>query len=59
MDLFSLFSFGGTAPFVATLIIDTTGNRTSPAWYLAGAAVISIVVSLLMAETRGKKLRHD
>ena len=35
--------FGGTAPFMATLLIAATANTLAPAWYLVGAAVISLI----------------
>ncbi len=35
---------GGTTPMVATWLIKETGDTYSPAWYLMGAAVISLTV---------------
>ncbi len=49
--------FGGTAPFVATLLIHTTGSAVAPAWYLTGAAVITLVAMLASPETAGTSLR--
>lgn len=49
--------FGGSAPFVATLLIQTTGSALAPAWYLAGAAAITLVAMLYSAETSGRPLR--
>lgn len=43
--------FGGTAPFVATLLIQQTGSKLAPAFYLIGAAVISLTAVLLAKET--------
>lgn len=43
--------FGGTAPFVATLLIQQTGSKLAPAFYLIGAAVISLTAVLLAEET--------
>ncbi|NKX56891.1 MFS transporter [Arthrobacter mobilis] len=51
--------FGGTAPFVATLLIAATGNDLAPAWYLAAAAVISLVAVALSRETSREPLRHE
>jgi MHS family proline/betaine transporter-like MFS transporter len=34
----SVMLFGGTAPFIATYLIQTTGNPVSPSFYLVGAA---------------------
>lgn len=40
--------FGGTAPLVATWLIQQTGDLTAPAWYLAVVAVISLVATLTL-----------
>lgn len=50
--------FGGTAPFVCTLLISQTGNKLAPAFYLIGAAVISLVAVLLSHETSRRELAH-
>ncbi|MGY5319522.1 MFS transporter [Neomicrococcus lactis] len=50
--------FGGTAPFVATLLIQVTGNNLAPAWYLMGAAAISLIAVALAKETSKDALRH-
>ena len=51
--------FGGTAPFVATLLISRTGNAIAPAWYLVAAASISLVAVLCSRETSQDPLRTD
>lgn len=51
--------FGGTAPFVATLLIGATANNLAPAWYLALAALVSLVAVSLSRETGKGPLRHD
>ena len=43
--------FGGTAPFVATLLIKVTGNSLAPAWYLVVAALVAMGAMLLARET--------
>lgn len=48
--------FGGTAPFVATWLIDVTGSKLAPAWYLAAAAAVAFVAMLAARETAGKPL---
>lgn len=48
--------FGGTAPFVATWLIQATGNKLAPAWYLVAAALIALVAMLASRETAGKPL---
>jgi MHS family proline/betaine transporter-like MFS transporter len=40
----SVAIFGGTAPLVATLLIKITGDNQAPAFYLIGAAVLSLAV---------------
>lgn len=48
--------FGGTAPFVATLLIATSGNVIAPGWYLMAAAVISLIAVACSVETSKKPL---
>ena len=45
----SLAIFGGTAPLVATWLIKETGDLTSPAWYVAAIAVISLIANLTLS----------
>ncbi|MCD6047929.1 MAG: proP 2 [Gammaproteobacteria bacterium] len=35
--------FGGTCPLVVTWLIEATGSKTSPAWYMIFAAVMALV----------------
>jgi MHS family proline/betaine transporter-like MFS transporter len=51
--------FGGTAPFMATLLIAATANNLAPAWYLVGAAVIALIAVALSRETGNEPLRHE
>jgi MHS family proline/betaine transporter-like MFS transporter len=46
--------FGGTAPFVGTMLVSATGLKSSPGFYMAGAAVI---VLLLLVFTRVPETR--
>jgi MHS family proline/betaine transporter-like MFS transporter len=39
--------FGTTAPYVATYMIDRTGNRLAPAWYLVAMACVAMVVAVV------------
>jgi MFS transporter, MHS family, proline/betaine transporter len=49
--------FGGTTPLVATALIQSTGDPTSPAWWIAGAAAITLVTTILwVPETRDRAL---
>lgn len=48
--------FGGTAPYIATWLIDATGNPISPAIYLTVIAVGAFIATTLMPETAGRDL---
>ena len=48
--------FGGTAAFVATLLISVTGSTLAPAWMLMVAASIAFVAVLLSRETSREDL---
>jgi MFS transporter, MHS family, proline/betaine transporter len=39
--------FGGTAPFVATLLVEQTGNPVSPTFYIMTLALVSGVAMLM------------
>ncbi|TWP38855.1 MFS transporter [Leekyejoonella antrihumi] len=43
--------FGGTAPFVATLLIKLTGSKIAPAWYLVAAAIVAVATMAFAKET--------
>ncbi|WP_301320765.1 MFS transporter [Actinokineospora globicatena] len=49
--------FAGTAPYIVTKLVDTTGDQLVPAYYLMGAALIAAVPIHLLPETAGKPLR--
>lgn len=48
--------FGGTAPAILALLVQSTGNNASPGIYLAVASLISIVAVVAVAESAGKPL---
>ena len=48
--------FGGTAPLLATLLIETTGVRVAPAFVLIAAGAVSIIAALLTRETYRESL---
>lgn len=50
--------FGGTAPLVATYLVNRTGNDFFPAYYIIASAVISSIAILTMKETRHATLHH-
>ncbi|MBP2076114.1 MFS transporter [Oceanobacillus polygoni] len=43
--------FGGTAPYIATFLIATTGNNFAPAFYLMAGAIIALIALLKTTET--------
>nr|WP_219107567.1 MFS transporter [Austwickia sp. TVS 96-490-7B] len=48
--------FGGTAPMVATWLIQTTGSASAPAWYLVLAAVLALGAMVVSKETAFRAL---
>jgi MHS family proline/betaine transporter-like MFS transporter len=53
----STAAFGGTASYVVSSLVDSTGNNMWPAYYLMGAAAIAAIPILLLPETAGVSLR--
>ena len=53
----SVAMFGGTAPYVATWLVDRTGSNLSPALYVVAAAVVTLLTVLTMRETARQPLR--
>jgi len=47
----SIASFGGTAQFIVTWLIDVTGSPLAPAWYMTGAVGLGLVAMLMMRES--------
>jgi MFS transporter, MHS family, proline/betaine transporter len=43
--------FGGSAPLIATVLVQQTGNALLPAWYAAGVSVVAFGCALLAPET--------
>jgi MFS transporter, MHS family, proline/betaine transporter len=54
----SVAVFGGTAPYVATWLVDRTGNELAPAFYVIAAAIITLATVLTMRETAARPLRQ-
>ena len=50
--------FGGTAPFMATLLISAFATTLAPAWYLMAAAAVSFIAVALSRETSGRPLER-
>lgn len=55
----AIAAFGGTAPFIATWLVEQTSNELSPAWYLMGGAVLSLIAAWRTTETAGQPLRAN
>jgi len=49
--------FGGFAPFIATLLIQVTGDKHAPAAYVVAAALVTLVILLRTRETAFDPLR--
>jgi MFS transporter, MHS family, proline/betaine transporter len=48
--------FGGFAPFISTWLISVTGSQMAPAFYLMGAAILSLSTLLSLRETADTRL---
>ena len=49
---------GGTAPFICTWLIQVTGNKMMPAWYLVFWSAVAFTAMLFIKETAHKDLRN-
>ena len=54
----SVMLFGGTAPFIATYLIQSTGSQVAPSFYLVAAAACA-TLTLLFAGTNDKSHRIE
>jgi MFS transporter, MHS family, proline/betaine transporter len=54
----SVALFGGTAPYIATWLVDRTGNELAPAFYVIAAAIVTLATILTMRETAARPLRQ-
>jgi len=48
---------GGTAPYISTWLVSTTGSSISPAYFFIATAVITLIAAITMKETAGAPLR--
>lgn len=53
----SVSAFGGTAPFLVSLLITATGNPLAPAFYVMATAVVTLAVIPTVAETAARRAR--
>jgi MFS transporter, MHS family, proline/betaine transporter len=49
-------AFGGTTPYAVTWLTAETGNNVAPAYYVAAAAIVSMLTILTIRETAGRPL---
>ncbi len=47
---------GGTTPYIATWLIDISGNKQAPAYYLMASAVVTLCTALTLRENAGRRL---
>ena len=47
---------GGTAPFIATLLISQTGSNISPAFYFMFCCALTVIAGFMYKETKGSEL---
>lgn len=43
---------GGTAPYVATVLVSKTGNPIAPGWYLVVMALLALVTAVIGVRRR-------
>ncbi|AOY94162.1 MFS transporter [Cupriavidus sp. USMAA2-4] len=53
---FAVTIFGGFAPLIVTWLIESSGNKLAPAFYVIAAAIASFIALLFMHDRTGKPL---
>jgi MFS family permease len=53
----AISSFGGTAQFIVTWLIDVTGSPLAPAWYMTVAVLLGLLGVLAMPESAPARMR--
>ncbi|WP_426399342.1 MFS transporter [Ralstonia sp. R-29] len=48
--------FGGFSPFIASWLVERTGNSLAPAWYVAAACLVSLVPVIWLRDRTGEAL---
>jgi len=48
--------FGGFSPFIASWLVERTGNQLAPAWYVAAACLVSLVPVIWLRDRTGEAL---
>ena len=53
----SVAVFGGTTPFIGTLLVQISGSPLAPAYYVAFVAAACLILTQFVPETKGVRLR--
>lgn len=48
--------FGGFSPFISTWLLNATGNKLAPAWYLLGMTLVSLIGLLGLRDHTGQDI---
>ncbi|MCY1357966.1 Ectoine/proline transporter ProP [compost metagenome] len=48
--------FGGFAPFISTWLVNATGSKLAPAWYLVGMTLVSLLGLLWLRDHTGRDI---
>ena len=51
--------FGGFAPFIGTWLVQATGNKIAPAWYLIAITIVSLISLLWLREQAGREIDSE
>ncbi|MBV9841722.1 MAG: MFS transporter [Sphingomonadaceae bacterium] len=54
---FAIAVFGGSTQFLVAWLTKLSGSRLVPAWYMSGAALVSLAAALLLRESAPRVLR--
>lgn len=52
----SVALFGGFAPFISSWLVNASGNKLAPAWYLVGISLVSLLGLYLLKDYTGKDI---
>ena len=51
--------FGGFSPFISTWLLNATGSRLAPAWYLLAMTLVSLLGLLWLKDYTGQDIDRD
>ncbi len=49
--------FGGTTQLLVTWLMQVTGNKAVPAWYVIATSIIAVIAMMMLMETKDKPLQ--